>query len=158
MRCLLTRFCALSLALLLLPACGGDADSPEQRIAALVDRLEQAVEQRDSDPVREALLPDYSDNRYRDRSQAIAALRAYLYLHRGLNLFTVVRDIRLEADQARASAVVYVALTAVPVASVSELVSVKADAARFDVRLVADGDDWRVAGADWRRVGVDDFL
>ena len=109
-------------------------------------------------PFREALVETYTDNRHPNRAAAIQSLRAYLRYYGSLHLFSVVRSIDLDPAGNRAGAVVFVALTAVPVESVGQLVSVKADAFRFDVQLVFDEDRWQVAGSEWRRIASDDFL
>ena len=152
------RLALLALFAVILTACGGAPDDPEQQIRDLVTTLEQSAEAGETGTFREALVETYTDNRHPNRAAAIQSLRAYLRYYGSLHLFSVVRSIDLDPAGNRAGAVVFVALTAVPVESVGQLVSVKADAFRFDVQLVFDEDRWQVAASEWRRIGSDDFL
>ena len=145
-------------AVFALAGCAGAPDDPERQIRDLVATLEQSAEARETGPFRDALVETYADNRHRNRAAALQSLRAYLHYYGNLHLFSVVRSIDVDAAGERAEAVVFVALTAIPVESVGQLVSVKADAFRFDVQLVHDDDRWQVAASAWRRVGSDDFL
>jgi len=72
--------------------------------------------------------------------------------HRGVHLFTVIKTIDLMAQQDSADAVVYVAMTGVPVESMQALVSLKADLYRFDLELVEENGQWLVLSARWERV------
>jgi hypothetical protein len=148
----------LVVAVVVLAGCGGAPDDPEQQIRDLFALLETSAEARETGPFRDALAEAYADNRHPNRAAALQSLRAYLRYYGNLHLFSVIRSIDIDAGSARAEAVVFVALTAVPVESVGQLVSVKADAFRFDVQLVGNDDQWQVAASEWRRIASDDFL
>ena len=145
-------------AVIVLAGCGGSPDDPEQQIRDLFARLETSAEARETGPFRDALVESYSDNRHPNRAAALQSLRAYLRYYGNVHLFSAIRSIDIDAGSERAEAVVFVALTAVPVESVGQLVSVKADAFRFDVSLVGDDGQWQVAKSEWRRIASDDFL
>ena len=55
-------------------------------------------------------------------------------------------------DQGSAEAVVYVAMTGVPIESMDALISLKADLYRFELGLVEDGGEWRIIRSRWERV------
>jgi hypothetical protein len=146
-------------AVIALTACGGGApDDPEQPIRDLFATLEASAEAGETAPFRDALVGTYADSRHPNRAAALRSLGAYLRYYDNLHLFSVIRSIDIATDGERAEAVVFVALTAIPVESVSQLVSVKADAFRFDVQLVRDDGRWQVAVSEWRRIAGEDFL
>jgi len=154
--CAERRASSVSLALLVivLAACGGDPGSPEQRIRLLVAQAVEAIEDGSVQRAARFLHPGYSDRRHRDKAAATHSLFAYLRRHRDIHLFHLIKDIRLGPAGESASAVVYVAMTGVPVASVQALVALKADLYRFDLALLAADGEWLISGADWRRADL----
>ena len=143
----------LGALLLLLAACGGEEDGPEQRIRALIERMQQHVEAGEVLQLKPHLHADYSDPRHHDRRAAISTLFLLLQRHRNVHLFTVIKSVELKPGQDDAAdAVVYVAMTGVPVQSLDALVSLKVDLHRFDVGLVEQDGDWQVRSSRWARV------
>ncbi len=147
-------FWVLLLSLVLLSACGGDPTSPEQQIEHLVDAMEQAVEAGSISDAAEFIDTDYRDARHRSKREAVATLFAYMRRHRQIHLFTVIREVRVDANQTTAATTVYVAMSGRPIESVESLVSVKADLYRFDIELALRDDDWRVTGGKWQRADL----
>ena len=136
----------------LLAGCSGEPASPEQRIHERIGALVQAVEAGSVGQAAESLHPQYRDERHADNTAAMRSLRAYLARHRGIHLFTLVRELAPASDGSAAKAVVYVAMTGVPVDSLQTLISLKADLYRFDIELLPMEDgEWRIAQARWRR-------
>ena len=72
--------------------------------------------------------------------------------HRGIHLFTLIKAVDLSVRQDSASAVVFVAMTGIPVESMEALISLKADLYRFHIGLVEEGDDWLILNSRWERV------
>jgi hypothetical protein len=150
----IVRACALLLASALLVACGGDPASPEERIGALIDAMEQAVEAGSVEQAAELLHPNYRDDIYPNKSAAMRMLAAYLRRHSGIHLFSVVDTIDLAPDGAGANAVIYVAMSGVAVDSVETLARLRADLYRFDVELGLLEGDWRVLHGRWERADI----
>ena len=143
---------ALVASILLMSACAGPQDTPEARVRQLIEGVEQAVESGSVKAAAELLHADYSDRWHPDRRAAARSLFGYLRRHDNIHLFTLIKSIAVAPAEDAADAVVFVAMSGVPVESVETLVSVKADLYRFDVNLaVADG-DWLVRSARWSRV------
>jgi len=137
---------------LLLAACGTEPASPEQQVRALIESVQQSIEEGSVRQVGDLLHEGYSDPRHANRYAAVRTLFGITQRHRGVHLFTVIKTIDLTAQQDSADAVVYVAMTGVPVESMQALVSLKADLYRFDLGLVEERGEWLVLSARWERM------
>jgi hypothetical protein len=139
-------------ALLTLAACSSEQDPVEARVRALIGQVEHSIENRS---VREAvnyLHADYTDPRHIDRRSAGASLFGLVQRHRTIHLFSLIETVKPADDQASAEAVVYVAMTGVPVESIDALISLKADLYRFELGMLEEGGEWRVIRSRWERV------
>ena len=141
----------LAAVVVLLSACGGPDDTPEARVRQLIGAMEQAVESGSVKSAAELLHADYSDQWHPDRRAASRSLFGYLRRHDNIHLFTLIKSIAMTPAQDAADAVVYVAMSGMPVESVETLMSVKADLYRFDVNLATVDGDWLVRSARWTR-------
>ena len=148
------RRCALLLAFALLAACGGDPAPPEERIGALIDAMEQAIEAGSVEQAAELLHPNYRDDTHPNNPAAMSILAAFLRRHSGIHLFSVVDSIDLAPDGACEHAVIYVAMSGVAVDSVETLARLRADLYRFDLDLGLLGGDWRILHGRWQRADI----
>jgi hypothetical protein len=139
---------------MVLAACGAPEASPEQEVRDLLSAVVEAAEARSVREVGGFVHEHYSDRRHPDKAAAMRSLYAYLARHRGIHLFHLTKDVGVSPDGTGAQAVVYVAMTGVPIDSVETLVSLKADLYRFDVDLVLDDGSWRVRHTRWRRADL----
>jgi len=144
--------CAHVTALCLLLWACGEQNPPEQRIRALIGDMELAVESGEKLGLDTYLHERYSDPWHKSRREAMATLIKLMFRHRGVHLFTVIRSIEPNTGQDAASAVVYAAMTGVPVESVDALISLKADLYRFDIELVEEDGAWWIIGSRWERI------
>ena len=139
-------------ALLTIAACSSEQDPVEARVRALIGQIEQSIENRSVREVVNFLHADYTDPRHIDRRAAGASLFGLLQRHQTIHLFSLIKTVKPADDQGSAEAVVYVAITGVPVESIDTLISLKADLYRFELDLVDDGGEWRVIRSRWERV------
>jgi hypothetical protein len=137
-----------------LAACSSDSHTPEQRVRAVIEAMEIAVESGSVKQTSALLAETYSDGWHPNKRAAIGSLFAYLRRHRSVHLFVLIKSIELGAEANTANAVAYVAMTGVPVRSVETLFSLKADLYRFDVRLSSVDGEWRVSGSRWERASL----
>lgn len=151
------RVAALGVLLIGLAACGGPAETPQDRVVSLIDAMERAVEAGALKSASALLHVGYSDRWHPDRRAASRSLFGYMHRHSDIHLFTVVREVNVAPGDMAATAVVYVAMSGMPVKSVDSLVSIKADLFRFDVKLLDVDKEWRVKEASWERVALDAF-
>ena len=147
----------LSVSLLLLTSCSQDANSPEEQIQSTISAMEAAVEQRSLDSVRELVSSEYKDEWNGSRRTALRSLMFYFQGHQSIHLLTRTSDIQITDDGKRASAIVYVGMAGKPVEESEVLIDMNADLYRFDVDLLADGDEWRVSSARWQRARPENF-
>jgi hypothetical protein len=151
------QLCIAVLALVLTVGGCSDEVSPEQQIKAAVSAMADGVERGDRQQVGELLHEDYRDQRHPDRRAALATLFWHTRQHRQIHLLTLIRDIDLDPDGGHARTVVMVAMAGVPIASVEQLVSVKADLYRFDVEWQRSDDQWQVLSSQWQRADLSAF-
>ncbi len=147
----------LCLSLLLLAACNKDTSSPEEQIRSTILAMESAVEQRSLDSVKERVSTDYKDEWNGNRRAALRSLMFYFQGHQSIHLLTRISDIQIGEDGNSARAIVYVGMAGKPVEESDKLIDVNADLYRFDVDLIADGNEWLVTSARWQPARPVDF-
>ena len=145
---------ALLVGSALLVSCGGDPAHPEERIGALIDAMEQAVEAGSLEQAAELLHPNYRDDTHPNKLAAMRMLAAYLRRHSGIHLFSMVDTIDLAPGGAGATVVVYVAMSGVAVDSVATLARIRADLYRFDLELGLLEGDWRILHGRWQHADI----
>lgn len=143
--------CTLSLA-----ACS-EAETPEQRIRALINEAEEAAENKQGRVLRSYISENYADGRGRDRRAVGGILRLYLLRHQAIHLLTRTTQVTFSEPE-RATAVVYVAMAGRPLADAAELARLRADFYRVDLGFAEEDGAWRVVRATWRPARPADFI
>ncbi len=151
------RYIIFLFCIFLLSACSEDKDNPEVRIRNMVSAMESAVQQRSLDQVKELVSSDYKDEWNGDRRAALRSLLFYFQGHQSIHLLTRISDIQLNDDASQARVIVYVGMAGQPVDKSESLIDLNADLYRFDVDLIADGDEWLVSSARWEKARVENF-
>jgi hypothetical protein len=148
---------AVVLALACALGCGREAESPEDRIRAVLAALEEGAEAKDAGAMREHVSETYADAQGNDK-RAIAQLVAFhLLRNQSVYLLTRVGGVALTAP-GQGSAEVMVAMAGTPIDGPEALVGLRADLYRFDLELSEEPDGaWRIRSAQWRPAAVDDF-
>jgi len=121
----------------------------------MVSSMEAAVEQRSL--VKELVDSEYSDEWNGSKRAALRALMFYFQGHQSIYLLTRVSNIKLNDDATAASVTVYVGMAGNPVEKSEALIDLNADLYRFDIKLVAKGNDWLVKSAKWQRARPENF-
>ena len=147
----------LSVSLLILTSCSQDRNSPEQQIQNIISAMEAAVEQRSLDNVKQLVSSEYKDEWNGSRRAALRSLMFYFQGHQSIHLLTRTNDIQLADDGKSARAIVYVGMAGKPVEKSEVLIDMNADLYRFDVDLLADGDEWQVISARWQPARPENF-
>ena len=132
-------------------------ETPEAQVRATIAQAEAAAEKKEVGMLRGMVSDSYADAQGQDKRAVEAVLRYYFLRNQSIHLFTRVSSVTLP-QQDRALAIVYAGMAAQPVADVDELERLRADLFRFELEFVKEGDDWRVARAQWRRVDFADFI
>jgi hypothetical protein len=137
---------------LLVAACADESPGPEAQVRAVIAAMQTSVESGSIRQASELLDAQYRDRRHANKRMAVRSLLGLTQRHRGIHLFALIESVTIAPEQNAADAIVYVAMTGVPVESMEALISLKADLYRFDVRLNEIDGAWRIVGSDWRRV------
>jgi len=149
MRALLLGLC---LAVVLV-GCGDDTPA-EDRLGAAVASVVAAVEEGEPREAGGILHPDYRDARHPDKRSAIASLFWYTRQHRNIHLFTLMRDVAIDANAGVAKTKVLVAMAGVPLQSIETVISLRADLYEFDVDWQLTDGDWLVTSSRWQRADL----
>lgn len=149
-----SRAAAVFALVFLFSACGGELAGPEDRVRAVIDAMQASLENGSIQQASDLLDPRYKDRRHADKRMAVRSLLGLVHRHRNIHLFTVIRTVELTPQQDAASALVYVAMTGVPIESIEALISLKADLYRFEVRLSEVDGEWLIVGSEWERVDL----
>jgi len=143
--------------LAVLAACSGDPDNPEQQIHEMISAGEEAMETRSIMTVLEFIASDYQDKQGRKKKDIQRLVAGYILRNKSIHLLTRVHDIALNEDKTQAGVVLYVGMAGVPVTSADQLMLTRADLYRFDLSMILEEGDWRVASGSWRQARLQDF-
>ena len=146
------RLVSVGVAFLLASGCGDGETSPESALRQAIDRVVQAAEEGSVSEAAAVLHPGYRDNRHPDKRSAKASLLWYLRRHRSIHVFTMTRDVRVDASATSASTETLVAMAGVPMESLQSVISVNADLYRFDVEWRLEDGQWLAIQSNWQRV------
>jgi len=146
----------LLLALALVAACGGSAQTPEARIRRVFAEMQAAAETRDAGAIKLHLSETYRDAQGDDRQAVVAIATMHFMRHTSVHLLTRVSTLEVTAP-GEAHAQVLVAMAGTPIADARQLIPLRADLYRFDVKLRDEDGDWRVTAAAWQPATAADF-
>lgn len=144
------------LAMVLVLACGTDAETPEEQVRGLLREAELAAEAKDAAALKELVSDAYRDGHGNDKVE-VGRLLSYLLLrhttvhllvHTGPPEFPSPADARVR---------VFAAMAGTPLESFADLAGLRADLYRFDFALTLEDDGWRVVGAEWARARPEDL-
>ena len=143
--------------LLLLQSCSSDPETPEERIRALIDAGETAVESRDLSEVTALISQHYFDKQGLDRAAVRRLIAGQFLMHPSIHLLVQTDEIRLVTPE-RAEVLIYVAMSGTRLDRAEDLLGLRADLYRFDLGLEKEDENWRIRGGRWRRATAGDFL
>lgn len=150
----LVGVCCLAMAL----ACGGDPQSPEEQVRAVIEEIERAAEAGDVSAFRAVISESYQDEHGFDKRDLIAYVTFHVMRHTQRRFFARVRSIEIR-DNGRAEVVAIAAISGRDVSGLEELATLNADVYKVDVDLDDEGDgEWRVVWAQWKRTAPTDLL
>ncbi len=143
------RFATAVFALLLAVACG----APKDPVRASLDAMIEAANARDAGALFDRVATAFSAADGSNRDEARATVERYLAAYEILNV--TVDDVRIERGDADAARVRFRArMSGQPrrIGGLEGLVPSEA-AYDFDVRMVREGGEWKVAWAQWNPSG-----
>ncbi len=147
----------IGLVIFLTAGCSDSRESPEDRIRALLDAAELAVENRSlSDSVR-LISPAYRDDGGRDYQAMKRLLMGYFLRNQSIHVLKQIQEITLTSDNS-ARVVLFAGVAGNRPEVVETLAGWRGDLIRLEAELVLLDDEWRLGSASWRRASQGDFL
>ena len=143
--------------LAVLSACTGDPENPEEQIRKMIAAGEEAVEARSIMTVLDFIANDYQDKQGQQKKDIKRLIAGYILRNKSIYLLTRVQQVALSEDKAQADVILYVGMAGVPVTSADQLMLTRADLYRFDLSLILEEGDWRVASGSWHQARLEDF-
>lgn len=134
-----------------------EKDSPERQIRAMIDRAESVLEARDLFDARSLLSDSYKDNEKRTKQALVRLLSGYFLRNKSIHLLVQIDRIDL-SDPQRPKVRLYSAMAGKPFADFEALLALRAALYRFDLELIREQDEWRIAGGRWQPATREDFL
>lgn len=142
----------------LLAACAGDKKTPEEQVRATLDEGVAALEDNDLAKAGDLLDESYRDRAGRDR-RAMKAIAFYL-LRQGpvrFNLSGVETQLAPDGESATVRAKVVAVQGNARIESARDLAPRGARSVDVVVKLIRDGDEWRVTSIDGDGIAKPDF-
>jgi hypothetical protein len=133
-----------------------EAETPEQRVRAVLSALEESAQQRDAGAMKQHVSDAYSDENGNDKRAAIQLIAFHLLRNQSVHLLTRVQSLEIPAP-AEAQASVLVAMAGTEIEGPEALLALRADLYRFDLSFREEDGDWRIRSAAWRPAAVEDF-
>lgn len=142
-------------AVIVLQACSGERDSPEDEIRAFIASAVTAAEQRSSGDIAQMIHGDYLDQQGYNKKQVTGLLRAYFFQHKNIHLFTRIGEIELLGDN-QAIVKLHLAMAGSVIADIDAISALRARIYDFELRLVKQN-DWLLQQASWAPASIVDL-
>ena len=142
-----SRLIVTMMPALVLCACGART-APEEAIRAWVDRGHVAAEEKDRGTLLDMVSPAYADARGNDRDDLSNMLRLIFLRQNKIALILRIDEIDV-IDETAAELALQVGMAGMD----GSLLGFDADAYRFEMDLVNDGDGWQLIAARWGELG-----
>jgi uncharacterized protein (UPF0335 family) len=136
--------------------CGAEPTA-EEKIRALIDRVERAAEERDAGDVLDALADDFEGVRGEDRRDVERIVRGTFLRMKDVYVYTVIRSIDV-TSQGEAEGTILVGMAGNDIDSPSQLRDLHADLYEFDLDFVEQDGEWKVSGGQWRPARLEHFF
>ena len=136
-------------------ACSENAESPEDEIRTFIKASVAAAENRSLDGLTDLVHHSYLDQKGYNKQRLGGLLRAYIFRHRKIYLFTKIKEIDLLAEN-EAAVRLYVAMAGSVISDIDAIAALRAQLYEFELQLIKE-DDWLLHHASWRPAGIIDF-
>ena len=141
-------------AFVLLQACSNSKTSSEDQIREFIKTGVESAENRDFDSLKEQLHDNYLDQKGYNKKQLGTLLRAYIFRHKDIYLFTKIDEIELLSDN-EAVVRLYVAMAGSVISDVDALSTRRAQIYEFNLQLIKDS-HWLLHHASWQPASIVD--
>lgn len=132
----------------LLAACGGGENNPEDEVREWITRGEIAAEEKDRGELLDMISVNYRDTHGNDRKQVGDLLRLYFLRQNSIALLTSVDEISLSGETAA-----NVRLAIGMAGTRDNALGFDAEAYNFEFELIKSDGKWLLIGAQWGQLG-----
>jgi len=145
----LTRtLCTLTLAALVLGACGKQASEPEEELRAWVADGMEAAREKERRRLVDMIASSYADGRGYERGDIENLLRVYFLRMSNIKLLSSIEEIKVY-DETAAKILMTIGMAGTQ----GGVMGFSADAYRFEFELEKDADEWQLIAARWGELG-----
>ena len=130
--------------------------APEEIAAEFIERAESAFENRSTVALRKLVSAEYQDELKRNANDIVSIAAAYIMRTKSIYLFCDLESV--SGDEERIKATVLAAFASRPISDRKLLLRLNSDIYLFDIVLVEEGGDWKLAAAEWRQAMVGDIM
>lgn len=148
-------YCCLVWSLVLLQACSDTKKSPEDEIRDFINAGVEAGEDRSLDALNDLIHDHYLDQNSYNKQRLGGLLRAYIFRHKEIYLFTKIKEIDL-LDNNEAVVRLYIAMAGSVIADIDAIAALRAQLYEFELQLIRE-DGWLLHHASWRPASKLDF-
>ena len=139
-----------AIALLLLTACSESEDvTPQAQIKAIIEQVEEGVEQRSLSQVLNNISETYSD--HKGRTKKDIARMTQLQILRNENIHILTRIKFIDVVDSYASVELSSAMTSRALDLNIEANRLKADSYKVSIAFKKEPDQWRIVSTSWQR-------
>lgn len=142
-------------SLIMLQACSETAKSPEDEIRGFINSGVEAVGDRSLDALNDLIHDNYLDQNGYNKQRLGGLLRAYIFRHKEIYLFSKIKEIDLLGDN-EAVVRLYVAMAGSVISDIDAIAALRAQLYEFELQLIKE-DDWLLHHASWRPASNIDF-
>lgn len=132
----------------LLCGCGGPVTEPEAELRGWLQRGVAAAEEKQRRALVGMISAAYADSRGNSRDDIDKLLRVYFMRMDRVELLTSIDEIRVIGDSAAE-----LVITAGMAGTHDGVLGFSADAYRFELELLKDGNNWALVSARWGELG-----
>ena len=154
MKTALHAFC-LVWVIVLMQACSGTEETPEDEIRAFIESGVEAAENRSLDGLNDLVHGNYLDQKGYNKQRLSGLLRVYFFRHKNIYLFTKIEEIDLLAAN-QAVVRLYVAMAGSVISDVDAIAALRAQIYQFELQLTKE-DNWLRRQASWRPASIIDL-
>lgn len=134
--------------MVLLAACGGRENNPENEVREWITRGEIAAEEKDRGELLDMISVNYRDGHGNDRKQVGDLLRLFFLRQSSITLLTSIDEINMSGDTAA-----NVQLAIGMAGTRDNALGFDADAYNFEFELIKTDGEWLLIGAQWGQLG-----
>ncbi len=147
---------AVVFSLTTLLTCNSKSTKAEDEIIALIDHVENLMEEHQGRKVKQLIATTYSDERKRQKKDLEQLITYYLLRYQKIHILKQVTDITF-TNSTSCSTTVFAAMAGTGGELKTMLESLQTDVYKFHFLLDKSNGDWSLTSADWQKASAEDI-